>query len=109
MTLQVWSAAVRRAATGWRDQSERLDGPRRNLGQADTGLLGSRVGPVAATFLTTWEERVTALGDRAERHADALDAAALDFLLADTESVARTQELLLWGDRDTPPLRSVGP
>ena len=107
MTIQLWTAALRRAATGWRDQSEGLDGPCRNLGRADANLLGSRVGPVAATFLTTWEDRVRALGDQAERHADALDAATYDFLLTDGESVQRTQRLLLWQDRDTPPVRGL--
>jgi hypothetical protein len=109
MSISMWTSALRRAATGWRDQAEGLDGPRRNLAQADTGLLGSRVGPAAAAFLTTWEERVRGLGDRAERHADALDATMFDFLLTDTESVQRTQGLLLWQDRDTPPIGGVGP
>lgn len=107
MTIQMWTSALRRAATGWRDQAEGLDGPRRNLGQADAGLLGSRVGPAAEAFLTTWESRVRALGDRAERHADALDAATYDFLLTDAESVQQTRRLLLWQDRDTPPVRGL--
>lgn len=63
MTLQMWTAALRRAATGWRDQPE--------------------------------------------RHADALDAATYDFLLTDTESVQRTHRLLMWQDRDTPPVRGL--
>ena len=104
MTIQMWTSALRRAATAWRDQSEGLDGPRRNLAQTDSGLLGSRVGPVAEAFLTTWEARVRALGNQAERHADALDAATYDFLLTDAESVQRTQGLLLWQDRGTPPV-----
>jgi hypothetical protein len=105
MTIQMWTSALLRAATAWRHQSEGLDGPRRNLAQADSSLLGSRVGPVAESFLTTWEDRVRALAQQAERHADALDAATYDFLLTDDESVQRTQGLLLWQDRGTP---SVG-
>lgn len=103
MTIQMWTAAVRRAAAGWRGQAEGLGGPRRTLAQTEAGLLGSRVGPAAEAFLTTWEIRVRSLSERAERHADSLDAATFGLIQADAESVQRTQRLLLWQDRTTSP------
>jgi hypothetical protein len=103
MTIEVWTAALVSARTGWQDQADGLDGPYRNLAQAQPELLGSRVGPAADVFLTTWEARVRALGGRATEHADALTAALYDFLNTDGESVQRTQDLLLWSDRDSLP------
>jgi hypothetical protein len=32
-----------------------------------------------------------------------------DFLLTDADSVQATQNLLMWEDRDTPPVTEVGP
>jgi hypothetical protein len=104
MTIQAWTATLSAARTAWDDQAEALDGPYRNLAQTTPSLLGSRVGPAAEAFLTTWEQRVRQLGRDASSHADALAASMYDFLLTDAESVQRTQDLLMWGDHDTPPV-----
>lgn len=106
MTIQVWTAVLLRAQQAWEDQSEALTGPMNNLAQADCNLLGRAVGPAARAFLDTWEERVARLRRDASAHADALAMTMYDFARADAESVQQTQDLLLWSDRDTPP---VGP
>lgn len=109
MTLQVWTATLARARTAWEEQAEGLDGPRKNLVQADSALLGDVVGPAAEAFLTTWEQRTKVLRDQASAHADALAASMYDFLVTDRESVQATQQLLMWSDRDTQPIEAVGP
>ncbi|MBS2938558.1 hypothetical protein KDN32_12480 [Nocardioides sp. J2M5] len=109
MTLQVWTATLAQARTAWEEQSEALDGPRKNLVQADSALLGDVVGPAAEAFLTTWEQRTKVLRDQASAHADALAASMYDFLVTDRESVQATQQLLMWSDRDTQPIEAVGP
>lgn len=53
-------------------ESEGLNGPRKNLAQADPALLGDAVQGAADAFLTTWEQRVLALRDRASGHSDSL-------------------------------------
>lgn len=105
----MWTVAVNRASRAWQDQCEALNGPRKNLTQAESSLLGDRVGPAAEAFLTTWEEQVRVLRDRAEGHADALAEAMYDFHLTDGRSVKQTQSLLLWEDRTTMPAPGVGP
>lgn len=109
MTLRVWTQALRHARDAWDEQSEALAGPRKNLLQAQPSLLGSRVGPVATTFLDTWEQQVDRLRQDAAGHSDALAQATYDFLITDTEAVERTQRLLMWEDRATPPVPTVGP
>ena len=109
MTTQMWTATLHRARTAWEEQAEGLDGPRKNLAQADPALLGDAVRAAAAAFLTTWEQRIVALRDQASDHADALAQTMHDFLLTDQESVAATQRLLLWEDRGTTPVQAVGP
>ena len=104
MTIRVWTSALVAARAGWEEQAEALDGLYRNLAQATPGLLGSRVGPVAEAFLGTWEQRVRDLRRDGSDHADAIAATMHDFLLTDAESVQRTQDLLLWSDRDTLPV-----
>ena len=108
MTIRMWTEAMTRAQVAWEDQADALHGPFRNLAQAEPELLGSRVGPVAATFLTTWEARVDGLRREAAAHADALAGAAYDFASADAGTVEAVQDLLLWSDRDSQPF-SYGP
>ena len=103
MTIRMWTQAMTRAQLAWEDQAETLHGPFRNLAQADAALLGSRVGPVADTFLVTWEARVAGLRRDAAAHADALAGAAYDIASADAEAVDAVQDLLLWSDRGTEP------
>ena len=109
MTLQMWTATLRRARTAWDDQAEALAGPRKNLAQADPALLGDAVQAAADAFLTTWEQRTVALRDRASGHADAFAQTMHDLLLTDQGSVQATQQLLLWEDRGTTPGQAVGP
>jgi hypothetical protein len=109
MTLQMWTATLAAARDAWEEQAEGLDGPRKNLAQADPSLLGDAVQGAADAFLTTWEQRTLALRDRAAGHADSLAATMYDFLLTDGESVQSTQQLLMWQDRDTLPVEPVGP
>lgn len=109
MTIEVWTAALRKARDEWEEQSEGLNGPRKNLLQATPSLLGDRVSPAAEAFLTTWEQRVLVLRDRASGHSDALAQSMYDFRLTDQESVEQTQQLLMWQDRTTSPLSGVGP
>lgn len=109
MTLQMWTATLARARDGWEEQSEGLNGPRKNLAQADPALLGDAVRGAAEAFLRAWELRVLALRDQAAGHADALAQTMYDVLLTDQDSVRATQDLLLWEDRATVPASAVGP
>lgn len=109
MTIQMWTATLKVARDAWQDQSEGLNGPRKNLAQADPALLGEAVQGAADAFLTTWEQRVTVLRDQAAAHADALTATMYDFLATDQQRVAATQQLLFWVDRDTDPVTVVDP
>ena len=109
MTLQMWTATLGAARDAWEQQAEGLDGPRKNLAQADPTLLGDAVQGAAEAFLATWEQRTLALRDRASGHADSLAQTMYDFLLTDGESVQSTQQLLMWQDRDTLPVEAVGP
>lgn len=109
MTIQMWTATLSSARTAWEEQSEGLNGPRKNLAQADPALLGDAVQGAADAFLTTWEQRVATLRDQASGHADSLAQTMYDFLVTDAESVEATQNLLMWADRDTLPVEAVGP
>ena len=109
MTIQMWTAALATARDGWENAAEGLNGPRKNLTQATPALLGDRVGPAADAFLTTWERRVLVLRDLASGHSDSLAQTMFDFLVTDQESVQETQQLLMWQDRNTPPVSAVGP
>ena len=109
MTLEMWSATLATARDAWQEQSEGLNGPRKNLTQADPTLLGDAVRAAADAFLTTWEQRVLVLRDQASGHSDALARTMYDLLLTDHVSVRATQDLLLWEDRDTRPVEGVGP
>ena len=109
MTLQMWTATLAKARTAWEEQSVGLNGPRKNLAQADPALLGDAVQGAADAFFTTWEQRTMVLRDLASGHADSLAQTMYDFLVTDGESVEATQQLLLWEDRDTLPVQAVGP
>ena len=109
MTIQMWTATLAKARTAWEEQSEGLNGPRKNLAQADPALLGEAVQGAADAFLSTWEQRTLVLRDQASAHADSLAQTMYDFLLTDQESVQATQQLLSWEDRGTVPVQAVGP
>ena len=106
--LAAYYADLQKARTAWEEQSEGLNGPRKNLAQADPALLGDAVQGAADAFLTTWEQRTLVLRDQASGHADALAETMYDFLVTDGESVEATQQLLLWEDRETLPVQAVG-
>jgi hypothetical protein len=108
MTIQMWTATLAAARNAWDQQAEGLNGPRKNLAQADPALLGDAVQGAADTFLTTWEQRVMTLRDQASAHADALAQTMYDFMLTDADRVEAAQKLLSWEDRNTPPIDSVG-
>lgn len=109
MTIQVWTSTLRAASDAWQERADELNSPRKNLAQADASLLGPRVAPAATAFLDTWERRVQELRQRAANHSDALVQTMYDFAISDAESVERTHELLMWGDRNTLPVGTVGP
>ena len=109
MTIQMWTATLQKARTAWEEQSEGLNGPRKNIAQADPALLGDAGQGAADAFLTTWEQRTLVLRDQASGHADSLAETMYDCLVTDAESVEATQQLLLWEDRNTPPVQAVGP
>jgi len=108
MTIQMWTSALAHSRGEWDEASEGLNGPRKNLTQAVPALLGDRVGPAADAFLTTWEQRVLVLRDLAAHHTDALAQTMYDFLGADRESVRSTHQLLMWEDRNKPPVSAGG-
>ena len=109
MTIRMWTAALAASRDEWENAAEGLNGPRKNLAQATPALLGDRVGPAADAFLTTWEQRARVLRDLASGHADALAQTMFDFQVTDQESAQETKQLLMWQDRNTPPVSSVGP
>ena len=109
MTIQMWTATLAKARTAWEEQSEGLNGPRKNLAQADPALLGEAVQGAADAFLTTWEQRTLVLRDQASGHSDALAQTMYGLLLTDQDRVRATQDLLLWDDRHTRPVEGVGP
>ena len=104
MTLRMWTQALREARDAWQEQAEALAGPHKNLADAEADLLGPTVAPHATSFFEAWQRQVKALRERADAHAGSLSAAMYDFVLTDTESVDRTQQLLSWEDRNTPPM-----
>jgi hypothetical protein len=103
VSIAVYLQALRDAAGQWEDRAEELRGARTSLTGADTGLLGSRVGPVAAEFINTWADEVRRLTTDAEAHGQALRDSATFFGAADAETVQRMQDLLPWTSRHASP------
>lgn len=103
MNLAVHLQALRDAAGQWEDRAEELRGSRTSLTDADTGLLGPRVGAVAAEFIGTWADEVRRLTTDAEGHGQALRDNATFFGAADVETVQRMQDLLPWAGRHVSP------
>jgi hypothetical protein len=101
------TAALRTAASGWREQQSTLRGARNDLARAEgsASAAGPRVQPALAAFLDTWVEQLRAHADASERHADLLELAAADYDATDAQTRARLVDLLPWESRDalTPP------
>ena len=103
MSLAVHLRALRDAAAQWEDRAQELRGAHASLTDADTGLLGPRVGPVAAEFIATWADEVRRLTTDAEGHGQALRDNATFFAAADAETVQRMQDLLPRAGRRSSP------
>ena len=108
MTLQVWASRLRSTAAAWDDRSDDLSGAGKTLTGADPALLGPRVAPVAATFVTTWSRRIDALRARADAHSAALTETAAELATADGDTVEAMQRLMAWEDRDVAPAPRAG-
>lgn len=107
MTLTVWHHLLVKGSRQWRDRADELYAARSTLLEAQTGLLGPRVGAVAEGFVAEWADRLGELHERARTHSDALSSSATDFADVEEEVVAGLQRLLSWQDRDAGP-RSGG-
>jgi hypothetical protein len=96
------TAALRGAASGWRDQQATLREARSDLAGAEgsASAAGTRVQPALAAFLDTWVGQLRAHADAAERNADQLDLAAADYDATDAATRARLVQLLPWESRD---------
>ncbi len=107
MTLQVWTQKLRDSAAQWEEQGDDLHGAGKTLSGAgdNVSLLGSRVAPVATSFLSTWGTQVEALRTQANGHSAALTQTAREFSVSDKDTVEAMQRLLAWEDRDTVPVQ----
>lgn len=103
MSLYVYLAALNTSATAWEDAGETLRGARKSVGDVDASLLGPRVAPAAQAFIDTWLSEIKALQTAATDHGDALREAAVLVHQADADTIARSQQLLVWTDRDVSP------
>lgn len=103
MSLHVHLAALTSSAQAWEDISETIRGSRKSLSDVDAGLLGPRVAAAAQAFIDTWLTEIWDLQVSATDHGEALREAALLVHRADTDVIERSQQLLLWTDRDVSP------
>lgn len=103
MSLYVYLAALKTSAQAWEDTGETIRGSRKSLADIDASLLGARVATAAQGFIDTWLSEIKTLQTAATDHGDALREAALLVHQADADVVARSQQLLVWTDRNTSP------
>ncbi|MEO5665979.1 MAG: hypothetical protein ABIR39_22140 [Nocardioides sp.] len=103
MSLYVYVAALKTSAQSWEDTGETIRGSRKSLSDIDASLLGPRVATAAQGFIDTWLTEIKSLQTAATDHGDALREAALLVHQADADSIARSQELLAWTDRNVSP------
>ncbi|WP_426246715.1 hypothetical protein [Nocardioides sp. LHG3406-4] len=110
MTLQVWNQKLRKAAADWEEQGDDLHGAGKTLAGAEStvDLLGSRVAPVATSFLATWGKEIQSLRSRANKNSTDLATTADEFLTSDKDTVDAMQRLLSWEDRNTLPVQPRG-
>ena len=103
MTSIVWHAALTAASKAWSDQADELYAAKKCLSEISPALLGPNVGPVAATFITTWSNRVQSLRTHAEAHAESLSLAALNWNSTDLSNQEDLRNLLPWDARNLDP------
>lgn len=103
MSLYVYLAALNKSAQAWEDTSESVRGSRKSLSDADVSLLGNRVAGAAKSFVDTWMTEIKRLQTTAADRGDALRDAALLYAHADSDVIERSQQLMVWTDRDVSP------
>ena len=104
MSLYVYLAALAESAQAWEDTSETVRGARKSLTDVDSAILGDRVAPSARDFIDTWMTEIKRLETAANDHGDALRAASLLYAQADGDVIERSQQLMVWADRDVSPM-----
>lgn len=94
-------AALRAAGETWDDQAEVLRGGRKRLLDAEAAVpaLGDRVTPAAQAYVETWIDRAKQLADAAQRHAEALQGAAVTYTSVETHVESDLADLLPWLQR----------
>lgn len=108
MSTRVWRQALTDAAAVWNDQADDLYSAKKCLTEIETGLLGSRVGPVAKTFVDRWTKRTEKLRKSADEHASSLTVAAAQWGVTDESSEEDLKRLMPWDRRNMEP-NPVGP
>ena len=103
MSLYVYLAALNSSAQAWEDTGETIRGSRKSLADIDASLLGPRVATAAQVFIDTWLSQIKSLQTAATDHGDALREAAVLVHQADSDTIARSQQLLAWTDRNASP------
>jgi len=103
MSLYVYLAALNKSAQAWEDTSETVRGSRKSLSDVDASLLGDRVESSARAFIDTWMTEIKRLQTTADDHGDALRDAALLYARADSDVIERSQQLMVWTDRNVSP------
>lgn len=107
MSLYVYLAALNTSAQAWEDTGETIRGSRKSLADIDASLLGPRVATAAQGFIDTWLSEIKSLQTKATDHGDALREAAMLVHQADEDTIARSQQLMAWTDRNASP--TAGP
>ncbi|HXH77504.1 type VII secretion target [Nocardioides sp.] len=103
MSLHVYLGALITSAQGWEDTSETIRGANKSLTDVDVNLLGDRVAGAAQGFIDTWASEINRLQTTTRDHGDALRETALLYEQADTDAIERSQQLMVWTDRDVSP------
>lgn len=104
-SFSVWTERLRASGADWRARSEAVGEARASLVAAEgsASTLGSRVAPAALAFFDAWVGELSSAGVDAERHADALETAALGYDRSDEAQHARLAGLLPWAQRSDLP------
>jgi hypothetical protein len=105
VSLYVYLAALNKSAQAWEDTSETVRGSRKSLFDVDASILGDRVESYAQAFIDTWMTEIKRLQTTADDHGVALRDAALLYAQADSDVIERSQQLMVWTDRNVSPTR----
>lgn len=103
MSVYVYLAALSTSAQAWEETSETVRGSRKSLADAAPSLLGDRVEGSARSFIDAWMKEIKRLETTAADHGDALRDARLLYAHADNDVVERSQQLMVWADRNISP------